>query len=174
MRMKIAGRVPSMDRSSFYGSAEQEEELDQFMYDSAVSAGAAESTEGVLVARLYRARLGAQWQLQVRTELALRRFAQMRAGMLAHPISCCAQTIGQAASRRPSRRGGQASFEAVVDAWLRDRPRTSRHRATAAETEQPQYFASPQAEAAAALADGEVAGQAASPTIRGTPGTPQL
>ena len=94
--------------------------------------------------------------------------------MLAHPISCCAQTIGQAASRRPSRRGGQASFEAVVDAWLRDQPRTSRHRATAAETERPQYFASPQAEAAAALADGEVAGQAASPTIRGTPGTPQL
>ena len=76
VRMKIAGRVPSMDRSSFYGSAEQEEELDQFMYDSAVSAGAAESTEGVLVARLYRARLGAQWQLQVRPGLALRRSAQ--------------------------------------------------------------------------------------------------
>ena len=73
VRMKIAGHVPSMDRSSFYGSAEQEEELDQFMYDSAVSAGAAESTEGVLVARLYRARLGAQWQLQVRPRLALRR-----------------------------------------------------------------------------------------------------
>ena len=125
VRMKIAGRVPSMDRSSFYGSTEQEEELDQFMYDSAVSVGAAESTEGVLVARLYRARLGAQWQLQVRPGLALRRCAQ-ECLLIRFPAA-----HRRSGRRRAAGRRGGAARRASRRSWTPGSGTSRAHRGTA-------------------------------------------